>query len=65
MEQRIRPALARKELVLADRFVSSTMAYQGAAGGLPMDEIVAVAQAACGKKGAASAPWRHGIRWRR
>jgi dTMP kinase len=39
VEQRIRPALARKELVLADRFVSSTFAYQGAAGGIPFKEI--------------------------
>jgi len=33
VEQVIRPALARSELVLADRFVSSTLAYQGTAGG--------------------------------
>ena len=39
VEQRIRPALARNELVLADRFVSSTFAYQGAAGGIPFKEI--------------------------
>jgi dTMP kinase len=39
VEQRIRPALARGELVLADRFVSSTFAYQGAAGGIPFKEI--------------------------
>lgn len=47
VEQRVRPALARGELVLADRFISSTLAYQGAAGGLPRDEIVAVGRAAC------------------
>lgn len=45
--ERIRPALARKDLVLADRFVSSTLAYQGAAGGVPESAIDAVAQAAC------------------
>lgn len=39
VEQRIRPALSRGELVLADRFVSSTFAYQGAAGGIPFKEI--------------------------
>jgi dTMP kinase len=39
VEQRIRPALARNDLVLADRFVSSTFAYQGAAGGIPFKEI--------------------------
>lgn len=59
VEQRIRPALARGELVLADRFVSSTFAYQGAAGGLPMDEILAVARAACGTPGTPGACWPH------
>ena len=49
VEERIRPALARGELVAADRYVSSTLAYQGAAGGHPIDEIRAVAQAACGE----------------
>lgn len=48
VEQRIRPALEQKHLVLADRFVSSTHAYQGAAGGLPTDEIRAVAAVAIG-----------------
>lgn len=47
VQQRIMPALARGELVLADRFISSTLAYQGAAGGLPFDEIHAVGDAAC------------------
>lgn len=46
VEQRIRPALAQRSLVLADRFVASTLAYQGAAGGLPIDEITAVARVA-------------------
>lgn len=44
----IRPALQRNELVLADRFVSSTLAYQGTAGGIDADEIEQVAQVACG-----------------
>ena len=47
VEEKILPALKRGELVLADRYVSSTFAYQGAAGGLPIDEIQAVATAAC------------------
>lgn len=47
IEQRIAPALARGEVVLADRFLASTYAYQGAAGGLPKDDIDAVARAAC------------------
>ncbi len=48
VEQVIRPALDRGELVLADRFVSSTIAYQGHAGGFPIADIMLVAQAAVG-----------------
>jgi dTMP kinase len=44
VEQKIGPALARGELVLADRFVSSTYAYQGTAGGLPIGDIEAVTE---------------------
>lgn len=44
----IRPALARGDTVIADRFVSSTLAYQGTAGGLGRDEIMGVASAAVG-----------------
>lgn len=44
--QKIRPALRRHELVLADRFISSTLAYQGAAGGLPVADILRVGQIA-------------------
>ncbi len=47
--QRIRPALERGELVLADRFISSTLAYQGAAGGLPLEAIRQVGTIAVGK----------------
>jgi len=46
--QRIAPALGRGEFVLADRFVSSTLAYQGTAGGLSQTEIVQVGQIAVG-----------------
>ncbi len=46
VEEKILPALADRKLVIADRFVSSTLAYQGAAGGLPIDEIHAVARCA-------------------
>lgn len=46
LERRIAPALAKNELVLADRFVASTLAYQGAAGGLPQADIAAVARVA-------------------
>ncbi len=46
LAQKVRPALARRELVLADRFISSTLAYQGAAGGLPIADILRVGQVA-------------------
>ena len=48
VEQRITPALQRGEVVIADRFVSSTLVYQGIAGGLPRDEILAAAHIATG-----------------
>lgn len=38
----IRPALARGDWVLCDRFVDSTRAYQGGAGGVSDDEIMAL-----------------------
>jgi len=44
----IAPALRAGKLVLADRFVSSTLAYQGTAGGLPAADIAAVARVATG-----------------
>ena len=47
--QKVRPALAAGRLVLADRFISSTLAYQGTAGGLPMSEILRVGQVALGR----------------
>jgi dTMP kinase len=49
VSEKIEPALERGELVLADRYVSSTLAYQGTAGGMGKDEIIAVARAACGR----------------
>ena len=47
-EQRIAPAMASGAMVLADRFVSSTLAYQGTAGGIDEDDIVAVGRVATG-----------------
>lgn len=41
--ERILPAQARGELVVADRFVHSTVAYQGAAGGISREDIRKVA----------------------
>jgi dTMP kinase len=48
VEQTIRPALARHDVVIADRFLSSTFAYQGSGGGVPDVEIEGVALCACG-----------------
>lgn len=45
-EQIVEPALNRGDLVVADRFVASTFAYQGAAGGIPYAEIEAAAKIA-------------------
>lgn len=47
--QRIRPSLERGCLVLADRFISSTLAYQGTAGGMPVADILRVGQVALGQ----------------
>ena len=44
----INPALARGEVVLCDRFVSSTLAYQLGGDGLTRDEVTAVGEAATG-----------------
>ncbi len=42
VEERIRPALARGQVVLADRFALSSMAYQGIGRGLGLDEVRAL-----------------------
>lgn len=39
VEQVVHPALRRGEVVIADRFELSTLAYQGAGRGLPLDEV--------------------------
>ncbi len=44
--EKIRPALLRGELVLADRFIASTLAYQGTAGGMPIEDILTVGKVA-------------------
>jgi dTMP kinase len=47
--EQINPAISAGKLVLADRFISSTLAYQGAAGGLAAEDILRVGQVALGK----------------
>lgn len=47
MAERVRPALAAGRTVLCDRFVSSTLAYQGATG-VAAETIVSVADVAIG-----------------
>lgn len=46
VRERIRPALDAGSMVLADRFISSTLAYQGTAGGLSAEEIMDVGRVA-------------------
>ena len=48
MVERIKPALAAGHMVLSDRFISSTLAYQGTAGGLSPAEILSVGDVAIG-----------------
>jgi dTMP kinase len=45
----IRPALARGEIVLCDRFMDSTRAYQGAAGGLDPAVLASLEQVVVGE----------------
>lgn len=42
--ERVKPALERGELVLCDRFIDSSLAYQGFARGLGMDEVKEINQ---------------------
>ncbi len=44
----IRPALVRGCVVVCDRYVDSTLAYQGGGRGLPMSELVAIQRLATG-----------------
>lgn len=48
VEQVVRPALDAGQVVIADRFELSTLAYQGAGRGLPLDEIRAANHLATG-----------------
>lgn len=48
VEQIIRPALAQNKLVMSDRFVDSTIVYQGIVGGVKRNDIDAMNHIACG-----------------
>jgi len=45
IEQRIRPSLAKNMIVVCDRFTPSTLAYQGVARGLGVEEVEARSRA--------------------
>lgn len=47
VEQVIRPALARGEVVLTDRFLLSNVCYQGYGGGLPTADLWETGRVAC------------------
>jgi dTMP kinase len=48
VEQVVRPAVAEGKVVIADRFELSTLAYQGAGRGLPLEEVAACNRFATG-----------------
>jgi dTMP kinase len=47
VDERIQPALARGEVVLADRFTDSSLVYQGCGRGLGADNVMALDRIAC------------------
>ncbi len=48
VDEVIRPGLARGAVVVCDRYADSSLAYQGAGSGVPMDELRAVQRFATG-----------------
>ena len=48
VEQVVLPSIAAGKVVIADRFELSTLAYQGAGRGLPLDEVAAINRFATG-----------------
>ena len=48
VEQIIRPALGQNKLIISDRFVDSTIVYQGIVGGVARSDIDAMNYIACG-----------------
>lgn len=47
--EKIEPALAQGQIVLCDRFVDASLAYQGYARGLGIDEVLSINEFAIGK----------------
>lgn len=45
----IKPALAKKQIVISDRFNDATLVYQGYAGGVPLREIKRIESVSIGK----------------
>ncbi|MFJ7953715.1 dTMP kinase [Lysinibacillus sp. NPDC096418] len=48
--EKVRPALDAGKLVICDRFIDSSLAYQGFARGIGVDEVLAINEFAIGKK---------------
>lgn len=48
VERKVRPALAEGRTVISDRYVETTLAYQGFGRGIPRDVILALARIATG-----------------
>jgi dTMP kinase len=48
LHERILPALREGQVVIADRYAGSTLAYQGGGRGLPMDSLRRLHREACG-----------------
>ncbi|WP_283778300.1 dTMP kinase, partial [Lysinibacillus sp. D3C2_S12] len=48
--EKVRPALDAGKLVLCDRFIDSSLAYQGFARGIGVDEVLSINEFAIGKK---------------
>lgn len=48
--EKVRPALDEGKLVICDRFIDSSLAYQGYARGIGVDEVLVINEFAIGKK---------------
>ncbi|WP_249685527.1 dTMP kinase, partial [Bacillus velezensis] len=48
--EKVQPALDAGQLVICDRFIDSSLAYQGYARGIGVDEVLSINEFAIGKK---------------